>query len=263
MWKHQVLHHGGAEDAKFHLRPIQFHRSALNRQISEAVRIGRYGEDKVLNSRGEYNRSRIARLSLGGEDYEKKPVLEEDKKANEKSMEEWESEKSKNILKKSQAEWKKNHPLKKTTSKKNKEDDLIEEDKENGRGSSKRRKFERIGEGCWGEVDTRLVTTVGIPQPYLPLNKRVVSRKKIFRGGNIVRNNIFSSTDIRYFCTTRADVSTVKSKPDVGTRSPAFDDKNMVEGVKHDEAREDEEQVQTTSIDGISEEIVKKDDEEV
>ena len=65
IWKHQVLHHSGDTDPRFHLRPLEHHRTALNRQLSEAVKIGRFGEENLLNSKGEYNRSRIARLSLG------------------------------------------------------------------------------------------------------------------------------------------------------------------------------------------------------
>ena len=56
----------------------------------------------MLNNKGEFNRSRIARLSLGGLDYEKKPILEEDKVESEKMMEEWEGIKNSSIWKKSQ-----------------------------------------------------------------------------------------------------------------------------------------------------------------
>ena len=33
--------------------------------MTEAVKIGRFGEDNLLNSKGEFNRSRITRLTLG------------------------------------------------------------------------------------------------------------------------------------------------------------------------------------------------------
>ena len=36
---HHVLHHGGEGVPRFHLRPLAFHKTALNRQLSEAVRI--------------------------------------------------------------------------------------------------------------------------------------------------------------------------------------------------------------------------------
>ena len=94
IWKHQVLHHGGNTAPKFHLRPVEFHRTALHRQLSEAVKISRFGEENLLNSRGEYNRSRIARLSLGDAEEEKKPVLEEDMSMGEKEQTSWEGEKS-------------------------------------------------------------------------------------------------------------------------------------------------------------------------
>ena len=97
IWKHQALHHGGDNSPRFHLRPFEFHRTALNRQISEAVKIGRFGEENLLNSKGEYNRSRIARLSLGELNTEKKPELEEDSEAADKVMEEWTGQKSMDI----------------------------------------------------------------------------------------------------------------------------------------------------------------------
>ena len=59
--KHHLIHHGGEGTPEFHLRPVKFVRTALTRQLSEAVRIGRRGEGKILNSKTEYNRSRIAR----------------------------------------------------------------------------------------------------------------------------------------------------------------------------------------------------------
>ena len=68
IFKHQELHHGGAE-ARFIMRAISFHKSALSRQTAEAVRIRRRGgEGSVLNSRSEYNRCYIPRLCLVEED---------------------------------------------------------------------------------------------------------------------------------------------------------------------------------------------------
>ena len=128
IWKHQMLHHGGDTAPNFHLRPLEFHRTALNRQLSEAVRISRFGEERVLNSKGEYNRSKIARLELGEVMTESKLVVEMDREEDERETNVWEGEKSSSILKKSQREWRLKNPLKKTTSSKKKEDDLPEEE---------------------------------------------------------------------------------------------------------------------------------------
>ena len=65
--KHHVLHHGGQGTPSFHLRPVRFFRSALTRQVAEAVRIRRWGEGVVLNSKSEYNRCQLGRLTLGEE----------------------------------------------------------------------------------------------------------------------------------------------------------------------------------------------------
>ena len=44
------------------MKVFKFHRTALSRQIGEAIRIQRRGV--VLNSRSEYNRCKISRISL-------------------------------------------------------------------------------------------------------------------------------------------------------------------------------------------------------
>ena len=65
MYKHWLLHHPGEEEPKFIMKVVQFHGTALSRQVGEAVRIARRGRDTpLLNSRGEYNRCSIVRLSL-------------------------------------------------------------------------------------------------------------------------------------------------------------------------------------------------------
>ena len=63
IYKHHQLHHGGEGEPSFHLRPVRFFRTALSRQLAEAVRIQRWGEEVILNSRSEYNRCKIGRLT--------------------------------------------------------------------------------------------------------------------------------------------------------------------------------------------------------
>ena len=65
MVAHQTMEHGGEQPPKFLMRVVSNHRSALERQVAEAVRIRRRGgEGAVLNSRGEFNRSYIPRLRV-------------------------------------------------------------------------------------------------------------------------------------------------------------------------------------------------------
>ena len=96
--KHQELHHGGQGEPKFLLRPIKFLTTALTRQLSEAVRIQRLGEDVVLNSRGEYNRCTIGRLTLNEDNKKKDNVnIEKDnkkKKQAEDNIQRWEKDKA-------------------------------------------------------------------------------------------------------------------------------------------------------------------------
>jgi hypothetical protein len=67
MLKHVVDRHDGdkMEDVDFRMKVLKFHRSAFERQISEAVAIQsiRIG-NSLLNSRSEYNRSAVPRLAL-------------------------------------------------------------------------------------------------------------------------------------------------------------------------------------------------------
>ena len=96
--KHQELHLGGQEEQKFLLRPIKFLTTALTRQLSEAVRIQRLGEDVVLNSCGEYDRCTIGRLTLNKNNKKKDNMtIEGDnnkKKQAEDNIQQWEQDKA-------------------------------------------------------------------------------------------------------------------------------------------------------------------------
>ena len=81
MYHHQQLVHRG-EQPKFIMKVVGSHRSALSRQISEAVRIRRRGgESMILNSKAEYNRCHIPRLRV---------ELEEEREKREQELKELE-----------------------------------------------------------------------------------------------------------------------------------------------------------------------------
>ena len=62
--KHQTNHHPGKEP-KLILRVSSFHKSALEQQVTEAVRIRRRGsQGAVSNSKSEFDRCKIPRLVL-------------------------------------------------------------------------------------------------------------------------------------------------------------------------------------------------------
>ena len=48
----------GEGQPSFFLKAVIFFKTALSRQLAEAIWIQEYGEDVVLNSRAEYNRSK-------------------------------------------------------------------------------------------------------------------------------------------------------------------------------------------------------------
>ena len=64
--KHWTIHHQGLGEPNFILKVVGFHRTALSRQVGEAVRI--VGRGVVLNSKGEFNRCKISRLRLEEEE---------------------------------------------------------------------------------------------------------------------------------------------------------------------------------------------------
>ena len=62
--RHQKLEHTGGQP-NFVIRVVGSHRTALARQVSEAVRIRRRGGmGSILNSKAEYNRCHIPRLKV-------------------------------------------------------------------------------------------------------------------------------------------------------------------------------------------------------
>ena len=70
MVRHQALEHPG-EQPTFVFKVVSSHRTALNRQIREAVRIRRRGgAASILNSKSEFNRCQIPRLVVEVEDEE-------------------------------------------------------------------------------------------------------------------------------------------------------------------------------------------------
>ena len=85
MLKHAIINHPGQDilDVKFGMKVVQFCKSSFERQILESVVIQKERNDhNILNSRAEYNRCSLPRLTtqLGDQElkkYEKK--LEEDK----------------------------------------------------------------------------------------------------------------------------------------------------------------------------------------
>ena len=93
--RHQEAEHGGDGAPKFIMRVVKFSKTALSRQIGEAVRISRRGgAGRILNSKSEYNRCKIPRL-----------VIEE---VDEEQQEEEEARELQNImelLRRQEEEW--------------------------------------------------------------------------------------------------------------------------------------------------------------
>ena len=78
--KHHWTHHQGEGEPEFHFKVVKHFKSALSRQVGEAIRLERRGVSS-LNSKGEYSRCKISRL-----------VLEQPVEKESQSMEEVESQ---------------------------------------------------------------------------------------------------------------------------------------------------------------------------
>ena len=65
----------------FHLRAVGFFKTALTRQIAEAIRIEKWGEDVVLNSKGEYNGNRLPRVTFNEGKPDEIKMVKGDRKA--------------------------------------------------------------------------------------------------------------------------------------------------------------------------------------
>ena len=85
--KHMEMVHKGEDKPDFVMRAVAFHRSALTRQVGEAVRIGiRGGARRILNSKSEYDRCKIPRLVI--EDHEEDKLEEQELEKTKRGLEE-------------------------------------------------------------------------------------------------------------------------------------------------------------------------------
>ena len=65
LWKHFQIHHGGElrrEDLE--MKVLETHRSPLSRQIHEGVEIEVNKADLLMNSKSEWNQSRLPRIVI-------------------------------------------------------------------------------------------------------------------------------------------------------------------------------------------------------
>ena len=141
MFKHQCNEHAG-NPPNFLFKIVSKHRTALGRQVKEAVRIRRRGgEMNILNSKSEHNRCHIPRLVIEEEDEEtmKKRIEMEAAEEAEKLRD----------LRKGDQEWEKikKRNLELLEAKRRRDSVELE-----GRKRSKKLRFERIQED-WGDIE--------------------------------------------------------------------------------------------------------------
>ena len=166
MLKHQILVHDGEDPPDFVMRVIKSSRTALERQVGEAVRIRRRGgEGAILNSKSEYLRCHIPRLQL--EDKATREQREEDIRKMEeqiaKMMEQNEEEWKRDKLRAREAQIKipraelatRNIQKSKPVIRKKKEDDIFEEEEDLSQRKGRRPKKLRFSKASekWGEME--------------------------------------------------------------------------------------------------------------
>ena len=88
MLKHAVIHHPDLEPSRveFRMKILSSHKTAFERQIREAVLINKHSGVRLMNSKLEYNRCSIPRITVktGNKEDEKDNQLDMEKMANEK-----------------------------------------------------------------------------------------------------------------------------------------------------------------------------------
>ena len=189
---HQNMEHGG-EPPKFILRPVSFFKSALTRQIAEAVRIRRRGgEGSILNSKSEYNRCHIPRLQLEEQEQEEelKRREQEEKEEQEQAVEEqileWEQIRTIDI---SREQRKKGAKLTEKSHKRREQG--VEGEKER---KVKRRKFKLLAEN-WGDEEKPTELEEQIPSRDDSLKIKMLPPELAGGGDNDENTNYTSSAD--------------------------------------------------------------------
>ena len=161
MVKHQLLEHAGEPDPNFHMKVRGFFKTALARQIAEAVYIRRRGgEGAILNSKAEFTRCYIPRLQL--EEQDKLEQMEREEKEQEENTAreldeiqiQWEKKKNESKGAERKRIAKEQGKIQRSSQNKKKKEQGEEEQEK--KRSSKRRKYELVG-AKWGEQMNNLL----------------------------------------------------------------------------------------------------------
>ena len=150
--KHQEADHGGDTSPKFIMRVVNYYKTALSRQVGEAVRIRRRGgEGSILNSRAEFNRCRIPRLTI--EEVDEEQLEEQENKELKIAMEqleklekEWGEERTREREKELRKARSRLAKIEKTVGSRNRK-----REQDNHKGAAKKRLKYDVEEETWGE----------------------------------------------------------------------------------------------------------------
>ena len=186
MVRHQRVEHPGEEPTVI-FKLVSSHKTALGRQVREAIRIKRRGgAANILNSKGEFNRCHIPRL-----------VVEEestDQKLERRKWEQSEKDKKRLELEQEDSDWQRSKVreqdrlgAKRRRNSHAGEEQLTDQDLVEGAGRRKLKKlkFTTIEEG-WGEEDVEQLTlveeehkVVSAPPPVIPPPRSTSKTKRV------------------------------------------------------------------------------------
>ena len=145
MCKHQAMEHEG-EQPRFLFKVVTHHKTALSRQVHEAVRIRRRGgAGAILNSRAEFNRCHIPRLVV--------EVEEEGKKKKRLEQEQRDKEELSEIMKDMDLTWEQKKERERELKEKKRSRNPDPEEEMGSKPKRSRRMVYEVLREDWGDVD--------------------------------------------------------------------------------------------------------------
>ena len=231
MVKHNLMEHGGEQKPNFNMKARKYFRTALARQVAEAVLIRRRGgEGAILNSKGEFNRSYIPRLQV-----EEEPEgAEEERRKGE--------EQTNRLLKELDGDWEEGKarelgatailgPM--SSPKKRGKGEQEQTNLEDGEGRRmKRLKHSLIGRD-WGELP--VTQGAGTPPPPLqPPDGREPNQPVELTGSEVPREQSLRQTRLTGFLDPAASLAGSPTTRNLGPaiHLPESKEENPLENVK-------------------------------
>ena len=220
--KHWLLEHQDMEEPpRFKFRLIKTFKDPMSRQLAEAVRIELRGNN-ILNSKAEYNRSRVPRLRVDMEGWKKATEKEPTSLQEVPGEEEYEA----TIVEVEKA--KKRKPEEETDMKQKKKPKRIKMDKLEGWGENgEDNEDENLPEGWWETVEQQDNSRI-IEEDTTPL-KRKRDEEEGFKFKKRGRLNKAEEKELKRTCKSILNWVKVPAIPALPTPSPSINSVNITQ----------------------------------